>query len=245
MRTKTMLLSALVGSLASVSAVMAQNVYSLNAVGYINVTLYAGFNMISVPLLASPDNTLNTLLPNTTGAHTGDVVWFYSPSGGYTSDSGVPTGTGRGATPSGWANGGTETLMPGVGAWYQNNSGGTITATFVGSVPTGPMTNALSSGFNLVGSVVPMSGDLITNSLSSLTNYAIGDDFYTFDPTAGPTGSYTEFSVVPSTGRGAGTGYNNNFSPGDPIVANVGEGFWYDNNSGATINWVENYSVSQ
>ena len=40
MRTKTMLLSALLGGLGSVS-LMAQstNVYSLNAVGYINITV--------------------------------------------------------------------------------------------------------------------------------------------------------------------------------------------------------------
>ena len=50
MRTKTMLLSALLGTLGSVS-LMAQstNVYSLNAVGYINVTVQPGFNIVSCP----------------------------------------------------------------------------------------------------------------------------------------------------------------------------------------------------
>jgi hypothetical protein len=240
MRTKTMLLSALVGSLASVSTVMAQNVYSLNAVGYINVTLPAGFSIISCPLIASPDNTLNTLFPNTGGAYVGDTVWFYSSSG-YSSDAGVIT-TGKHGTPSGWANGGTETLLPGTAVWFENASGAPITVTFVGSVPTGPQTNSLAAGFNLVGSVVPMSGDIITNSISDLTNYTIGDDIFVWDPV---NVVYDTYSIVNAGGKHGGTGYNNNFLPSDPIVPNVGEGFWYENNSGAAINWVENYTVSQ
>ncbi len=67
-----MLLSALLGTLGSVS-LMAQstNVYSLNAVGYINVTIDPGYNIISCPLIASPDNTINTLLTNGTGQFKG------------------------------------------------------------------------------------------------------------------------------------------------------------------------------
>jgi hypothetical protein len=250
MRTKTLLLSALLGALGSVS-VHAQNVYSLNAVGYINVVLYPGFNMVSVPLITSPDNTIGTVLNNGTNAPvslTGDNVYFYSPATGlYTEDTAANVGTLRGETTNanGWSAGGTLLASPGVGFWFQNRGTSPITNTFVGTVPSGPITNTLVSGFNLVGSVVPVSGDIVSNTISAFTNYNIGDDIYTFDPTQLPANQYTEYSIVPSTGRGSGVGYNHNWLPGDAIVPNVGEGFWYENKVGTTVEWVENYSVSQ
>src|ERR1700691_5229746 len=109
MRTKTMLLSALLGTLGSVS-VMAQstNVYSLNAVGYINITIYPGFNMISCPLIASPDNTINTLLSNTNGQYKKQQVWSYTATNSqpYFEEIGSATG---------WNQGGNTTINPGQG----------------------------------------------------------------------------------------------------------------------------------
>jgi len=243
MRTKTVLLSTLLGALSGVSSVMAQNVYSLNAVGYINVTLQPGFNIITDPLIASPDNTVATVLNNSAGTLNGSFVYFYNSSTGtYSSDQAA---TGRHSTPVGWVSAGTNVLAPGTGAWFENNTGAAVTVTFVGTVPSGPMTNSLAVGFNLVGSVVPVSGDIVTNSISALTNYALGDAIYVFDPIAQ---GYDEFSTA--TGRriaagsyvnAAGVGW---VTPGDPTVPNVGQGFWYDNNNTA-LSWVEYYSVSQ
>jgi hypothetical protein len=243
MRTKTLLLSALLGALGSVS-VHAQSVYSLNAVGYINVTLEPGFNMITCPLIASPDNTVGTVLNNASGALIGDDVYFYnSTTGLYSEDSGRPIGAGKGSTTNanGWIEGGTNVASPGVGFWFQNNQTTNIVVTFVGTVPTGPITNVLGTGFNMVGSVVPVSGDIVSNTISAFTNYNIGDDIYTYDPVAG----YTTYAIVHSGGKGGGTGYNDNWNPGDATTAFDYSGFWYENNVGTTVNWVENYSVSQ
>src|ERR1700689_2846186 len=106
MRTKTLLLSALLGSLGSVS-LMAQstNVYSLNAVGYINVTIPTGFSIISCPLVAAPDNTLNTLLNPSNGVFKGVKFYPWNTSAG-------SYGTSDSATAKAWAGGGLETLMP-------------------------------------------------------------------------------------------------------------------------------------
>jgi hypothetical protein len=249
MRTKTLLLSALLGSLASVSVMAQTNVYSLNAVGYINLTLQPGFNIITVPLLASPDNTIGTVLNNANGSLTGNNVYFYNNATGlYSEDSARPVGTARGNTSNanGWANNGTNVASPGIGFWFQNSTASAITVTFVGTVPSGPITNTLVAGFNLVGSVVPLpaNADIVSNSLSSFTTYNIGDDVYTFDPTQPPASQYTEYASA--SGRGGGFGYLGQWqSPGDPIIPNVGQGFWYRNNNGATVNWVENYSVGQ
>jgi hypothetical protein len=246
MRTKTLLLSTLLGAIGTV-AVHAQSVYSLNAVGYINVTLYPGFNMVSVPLLTSPDNTIGTVLNNASGALNGDNVYFYSPATGlYTEDSAVAVGGGRGQTTNvdGWSSGGTQVASPGVGFWFQNRGSTNITVTFVGTVPSGPITNTLVAGFNMVGSVVPMSGDVVSNTISAFTNYNVGDDVYTYDPTQPPATAYTEYSS--GTGRGGGNGYLGQWAlPGDPIIPNVAQGFWYNNRVGTPVNWVENFSVSQ
>src|SRR5947207_10303632 len=48
MRTKTLLLTAALAAAGAASA-MAQNVYSVNAVGYANVSVPSGFSMIACP----------------------------------------------------------------------------------------------------------------------------------------------------------------------------------------------------
>src|SRR5208283_5203698 len=179
MRTKTMLLSALLGTLGSVS-LMAQstNVYSLNVVGYVNVTIPANsYSIVSCPLVASPDNTLNTLLPNSTGTYLKVKVFFFSPTTGYTIETGTKTG---------WQLGGTETISPGQAVFVLNPSTtAPLTLTFVGTVASGPQANVLTPGYNLVSSIVPTSGNLVTNSITVLTNAVLKDKVFVFDPVAG------------------------------------------------------------
>jgi hypothetical protein len=106
----------------------------------------------------------------------------------------------------------------------------------VGTVPQGSLTNTLAPGFNLVGSIVPTSGDLVTNSITTINTSAVkGDTIYVNDPVNGyaaPGGVYVAAK-------------NGAWSASDPVVPNVGEGFFYQNNSGTAENWVENFSVSQ
>jgi hypothetical protein len=253
MRTKTVLLSALLGALGSVS-VHAQNVYSLNAVGYINVTCPPGFNMVTCPLLetdtnGNPNNTLGNVLNNANGALTGSSVYFWFPTASppaYSEDVAKVVGTGKVDTTNanGWSFNGTNVAAPGVGFWFDNAGSNNIVLTFVGTVPTGPITNTLVSGFNLVGSAVPMSGDIVSNTISALTNYNIGDTVYTYNPLNPPLTAYTEYTST-SNPKADGHGYNGNWTTnGDPIIPNVGQGFWYDNGVGTVVHWVENYSVN-
>src|SRR5580658_820569 len=140
MRTKTLLLSALLGALGSVSVIAQTNVYSLNAVGYINVTCPPGFNIISCPLITSPDNTIGTILNNASGALTHSQVYFYYPATGYgVNDTAKNVGTTFQDTTNvnGWANGGTNVASPGVAFWFLNNATTNIVLTFVGTVPSG------------------------------------------------------------------------------------------------------------
>jgi len=241
MRTKTILMSALLGAIGTVSAMAQTNVYSQNAVGYINVTIYSGYNLISCPLLTSPDQTLNTLFPNGTGTggpYNGDTIYFFSAANGYSSTQGKVVGTGG----TGWSAGAsTNIISPGEGIWFFN-AGATTNVTFVGTVPTGPMTNAVQTGYNLISSVVPMSGDLYSNSISAFTNVNLGDTLYVFDPTQ-QTYTFSYQTVNPTIAHNGGSPWKAS-AGGDPVIPNVGEAFFYFT-AGSTINWVENYSVSQ
>jgi hypothetical protein len=230
MRTKTILLSALLGTLGSVS-LMAQstNVYSLNAVGYINVTVSPGFNLVSCPLIASPDNTINTLLTNATGQYKKWQFWSYSPATSYTEYVGSGTG---------WTPNGSATLSPGQAAWLYNPSNTTATVTFVGTVPSGSLTNTLVPGFNLVSSILPTSGNLVTNTLTSFDTATKKDQVWAYTPgtTLTTPGSYSE--VVATATQG-------NWTPSQPSQATVGGGFWYNNTAATNNTWVENFSVGQ
>jgi hypothetical protein len=243
MRTKTMLLSALLGALGSVSVMAQTNVYSLNIVGYINVSIPPGYSILTCPLVCSPDNTLNTLLPNTNeefglpGFHT-QVSQF--TGGQYVAGE---TAVAPAASPngSGWLNGGSDvTINPGQAVFIYNPFTSNLPATFVGAVaPVTSQTNTLIPGYNLIGSIVPAQGDLITNSIMNLqSNYPYGkqDIVYLYDPVNG----YTDYEYFPAFG---GWGVNGSTSTLlDPATTNVVQGFFYFNNQGVTNNWVENFA---
>jgi len=233
MRTKTMLLSALLGSIGSVS-VMSQttNVYSLNAVGYINVTMVPGYNIVTCPLIASPTNTIAVLLNNTNGQFqqsARDGAQIYAFGGGTY----IGSETANANDPNGWSASGTNTINPGQAIFFFNPTATNMTATFVGTVPTGSLTNTLIPGYNLVGSIVPVTGDIVTNTLSQLPGAVSGrtsDYVYLYNPGVGyePQDNFT-----------AG-----GWSTGDPTLATAYQGFFYFN-SFTNLNWVENFSVGQ
>jgi hypothetical protein len=256
MRTKTLALSAVLGMLGS-AAVMGANVYSVNAVGYINVTMQPGFNIITCPLLCGADpanssvsNDLNVLFPNpvATTPYAGATAYQLTPGGGYSSVDSANSATYGGN----WVNGGADiTVNPGQAIFFQNPNpihGANMTATFVGTVPTGTLTLPLVPGFNLVGSMVPVSGDLVTSSIAAL-HAQDGDSIYFFNPN--PTGSVQSGFIVDAYSASAtyGTGWSAVAGPNigannDPQTVSAYEGFFYDSNHATTENWVETFSIN-
>jgi hypothetical protein len=142
MRTKTLLLSAAVG-VAGLVAASAQTVYSVNSVGYVNLTLPVGFSIMANPL-DTDDNTVASLLP------TGSLPNFSTIS--KWNGAGFDINT---LTPGGWTVP-TMTLNPGEAAFV--NVSTETTLTFVGEVMQGDLQNPLTAGFNLVASMVPQAG---------------------------------------------------------------------------------------
>ena len=176
MRTKTLLITAAIGAAAAVAS-QAQ-VYSVNAVGYINLTAKEGFNLLANQLIAA-DNTVEALLP---GVPEGTSVYKFDPAAGYsitTLDFGAWT------DPS-------VTLSPGEGFWFRNPGSEDLTITLVGEVPQGTLTTDLVEGFNLVSSQVPQAG-LIETDLGLPVEE--GTSVYNYDPVAGYSISTIDFGA--------------------------------------------------
>jgi hypothetical protein len=235
MRTKTLALSTMLGALGTASLVAQTNVYSINAVGYINLTLPAGYSIIACQLQTT-NNTIAGLFQNgptmaTPGKWNGSKVLVYNPADGRYDVDDIASSS----YSSGWISGGTITMNPGQAVWFDNGTGSAQTVTFVGTVPQGTNTVTMGAGYNMVSSPVPFSGDLVTNM--GLTNYALnGTKVLTFNGANNPP--YT--SYISSTSGSAG--YMNQWlSPGDPQI-NVGQGFWVS--SPSPVSWVQIFSIN-
>jgi len=232
-----MLLAAALTAIGS-AAVMAQtNVYSLNAVGYINVTLYPGFNLVA-DQLQSGTNTIGSLINDATGQYDKMVVFKWTGSGFQSDTASSPTST----YADNWLNNGVITMNPGEAAWIKNPNGTNMTLTFVGTVPQGTLTTTIAgpSAFSMISSQVPQAGDLATNL--GFTNFNQGDTIYVFNDA---TSKYQVFNYNTNTGN---SGYLQNFTggTGDPVLT-VGQGFWYKTGASAPAStaWTVNFSVNQ
>jgi hypothetical protein len=144
MRTKALLLTAAVGAI-SVASTLAQ-VYSVNVVGFVNVSLSTGFNFLANPLKATND-TVSAIIPT---APDGTTVATWNKAT-QTFRSAASFGFGSWDLPA-------YSLPPGE-AFFVNVPSAT-TLTFVGEVRQGTLATPLVVGYNLVGSQVAQAGPL-------------------------------------------------------------------------------------
>jgi hypothetical protein len=144
MRTKALLLTAAVIA-AGIGTSVAQQVFSANAVGYVNVSLPVGFSMIANPLNGT-NNTLSTILP--TVPEFTELYPFDPASQQFLGASTYIGGE--------WDV--NYTLNPGDGAFVRLAEAATVT--FIGEVPQGNLSNPLSANFQIKASQVPQAGGL-------------------------------------------------------------------------------------
>lgn len=212
---KKVLLAGLV-SVAGAASLLAAEVTSINAVGYVNATLAPGFTMIANPLNAQ-DVSVPALFAN---APDGVRVFKYE-NGTFVNQRKQSGGT--------WTTvGGTNlTLNPGEGAFFSNPFGTNITVTFVGEVQTGNLSNFVPTGFSVRSSQVPQQGGLQT-----ALNFPIGpgDLFYRLQ-----NGSYVLYRVT-----GSGTWQSGN----EPVI-NPAEAFWaFRQTANGSVNWTRTFSIN-
>jgi hypothetical protein len=235
MRTKTLILSAIVGALSSLS-LMAQ-VYSLNAVGYINETIPPGFSIIANQLNTT-NNMMSPLLDSQfqTGNYDGLEFYKYSNGSGYAPTLIVDSLN----DPFPWdeAAATNTSLNPGEGIFVHSPYTTNLTITFVGTVLTGSLTNDYKVGFNMVSSQVPQAGRLDADLGMPEVD---GDQIFIYNNATGGyeifTGDSLNLPAPPWDTISAGTNLN-------PTVT-VGQGFWYKAQTGNGPNvWVRNFSVN-
>jgi hypothetical protein len=149
MRTKALLGAAIIA--AGLATSMAQNVYSLNVVGYYNVTIPAGGFAMVANQLDTTNNTLAALIP-TAPDGSAFIKWNGTSYQTALYDELEP----------GWlpAERQNDTLNPGEGAFFKNSSAQPLTLTFVGEVVQGNTTNTLPAGFAIRSLVTPQAGSL-------------------------------------------------------------------------------------
>jgi hypothetical protein len=158
MRTKALLLAAAFAA-AGVSTSVAQ-VYSVNAVGYVNVTLVPGFNLVSNPLDAGAgNNTVGKLFSNIAGGVPANLkVWTWNETTGGYNVAASYINAAVGFSPAAsrdWV------LTPGNGAFVLHPGAAgsaNLTLTFVGEVMQGNLSNPLPQGFSIKANQVPQAG---------------------------------------------------------------------------------------
>ncbi len=248
MRTNTAVLGAAAFAVGALSSATAQNVYSVNVVGYVNVVIPHGYNMLVNPLNAT-DNSVNALFLGSStnaGAYSpalGCTVLQWSGTGFVNGDVSNPYAPGAGVSNGGWGNPNLQ-LVPGTG-FYFNNPGTVFTNTFVGTVVQGS-TNNIPTGYSLQGSQWPVATNLAflglagglsnaspTNGAGDSVLFLIGGSFIGFNKNA----------YAPYTWTVGNPAYNNLVNATNGPLIGVGQGFFYQNNQGVAFSWPQNFTV--
>jgi hypothetical protein len=223
MRIKTLLCAAGVAAMAIPA--MADNVYSVNVVGYVNRPLQ-GSSLYT--LVANPFDTGNNVVSNLFASlPTGWSVTKWTGAGFAAPVS--KTGFSPYWSPA--AGGYTNTVNPGEAVFVKAAGGAQpYTNVFVGTVlQNGSFTNSLHTGYNLIGNMVPDSGAATNAALSFAPPTGAILLQWKEDGTSGYLPPFTK------------TGFAPGWSPSVPNL-NVGVGFFM-NMSAQTYKWIRNFTV--
>jgi len=190
MRTKTLLLLTAALGAVGLSTSMAQQVFSVNAVGFVNVDVPRGLSMIANPLVA-PTNTIAALFSSAA-----DGTTIYKYNGTQFSINTFDLGE--------WGNP-NDTLVPGEGAFIRNTSQAAFQVTFVGEVKQGALTHPIPQGLSIQSSEVPQSAKVAADLGFPATD---GDTIYQYDNAAGAyvihtldLGEWSNGEPVPKVGE--------------------------------------------
>jgi hypothetical protein len=225
MKTKAILLAA--AAVAMVASSQAQ-VYSVNAVGYVNVNIDPGFNMVSNPLNAA-DNSIQALFKNFQGTIPGGLkVYNYDGTTGQF-DTIQWNDLDNVFDPADLA---AKSITPGNGVFVFNPSATQLKLTFVGEVPQGALSNPLPKGFSIKASQVPQDAKPDAIGLGGQG----GDKIFRYNKTTKAYDGYT-FDDLDNVWKSNTTG-----NPDSPTIA-VGESFFLFRAQSAGT-WTRNFSVN-
>jgi hypothetical protein len=219
MRTKALILTAAVGAM-SVAASMAQ-VYSVNAVGYVNLSVPAGKLAMIANQLSSGNTNVAQLIPI---APNGTTVYSLNPNGTFRIGQFLDLGPGL----QFWDDPDVP-LTLGGGLFVSVPAGGSaLNVTFVGEVPQGNLVNPIPVGLSMKSSIVPQEG-LVTAVLN-------------YQPTGGDTiQQYDTQTGLFVTSQFLDLGPGLQFWDNEPNIK-VGESFYIQ--TGTAKNWTRTFTVN-
>lgn len=228
MKIKTLLCAAAASAAMTIPA-MAQNVYSLNVVGYVNTTLANNkFTMFANQLDADGTGTNNTILSVfSTNMPSGSSVYKWNKATANWDAFNYTVKAGKGA----WSPNNTASVNPGEGILVKVPTGSDVINTTVGSVLTGALTNKYlnpSGGYAAVSMIIPIGG-LITTNLGYQPQST--EAAYKWNQT---TANWDAFNYTVKAGKGA-------WSPSQPTYS-VGEGFLIKTVVGSQ--WTTNFTIA-
>lgn len=203
-----------------VSAIAADNVYSVNVVGYTTVTITNAYVMIANQLNDNAGNYLTNHLPT---APTGTQIFKFDPTAGaYAIATRLATA---------WSGPGAGmTIAPGEGVFVRKPPAqASITLTFVGEVMQGDLVNPVTPGYDIYSPMVPQQG-----GLTSVHGYpqTAGDQCLIFNPILGAYTTKTVNNATPPAWIG-----------GEPVI-NVNQAVWIKNNTANIKQWLRSFTVN-
>jgi hypothetical protein len=241
MRTKTLILAAaaLAAGLIS-SQAQSSNVYSVNVVGYVNITIKPGFNLISAPIKgsANPTATINPLLTAITGLDDGSTFFGWNAG----SQSFTEAANWIGTPPDGpaWYNADYSAFAPdtaprGTSFFINHIGSANATLTLVGEVPQGTDVETVPANYGFLADFIPAQQEISTNGFPIVD----GNTVTTWDA---DTQGYTEALNGIGTPPDGPAWYNADYSAVIPFAPAVGQGFLHTSING-TATWTRTFSV--
>lgn len=220
MRTRVLALTA---AASVIGAAAMADVVSVNVVGFVNLSLKSGYNLLVNPLQAT-NNTVEAIFAGLSDSLVGltiqqwdAAVQSFSPNIATYLSGGV------------WDYAGTSyTLEAGKGFFV--NSPADATVTFVGEVrqaTSGNLVTTLAPNFNFIGSQVPMAGTIQTQL--QYVPAEVGDTVQLWVP------AQQKYNPVIYTYLGTGT-----WDPSEPTIG-IGEAFVTSRASGGS--WTSDFKV--
>lgn len=232
---------------AGVASSMASSVYSVNVVGYVNITAPPGFSLLANQLDLTPSsNTIEAVLGNAANSaalQDCQVEIFNKGTSSYSLDVYDASGA---FGPPGWYDGLTgnpsvRVINPGTGFFFYNSKTTNVTLTVAGQVDQGTNTVPLTSGFNLISTIVPVQINLDTTATNNFP--AIQDmEFLAFTNTIGHPANYADIVVYDTSGTFGPPGWYDGLTgnPATPSPA-VGQGYFIYTPTGT--NWSRFFQV--
>jgi len=229
MRTKTALLTAAIVAAGVASSMAQSTVYSLNIVGYVNVSLTPGYNLVANQLEVDGVDNVNTVLSN--GVPDQSQLFLFNKAQGFFQAGTFFNGIG-------WVdsslNPSTNNVPPGTAFFIFNPSAAT-NVTFVGSVVSHTNSFTITPGYGFYAEDTPVATDLSTNGFPA-TPAIDQAQYFTFSAASGYTQIGTYFNA-------ASGWFDSSLNQVHPTPA-VGSGFVLFNPN-ANVTWTQTYVVGQ